>query len=357
MDWHKVWTTYRKPLLILGAAIALAAAVGIVRQQFFPASPSAQVFTCPMHPQVRSDAPGDCPICGMRLVPISTDDGQRPARHSPRGGGTTDDGVYISPNRQQLIGVKTEIVERRPAIQDIRTVGRVAFDPDLLIAQREYVAALQLGDRQLAAAAELHLQHLGISTGEMDSLRKTKKVPMNLFLPQPGDTVWIYAPLYEHELPYVRAGATAVISVPTSGVTFPGTVRSINPTVEASTRSAHARIEVPGAGGKLRPEAYVNTNIQVGFGEHVVVPASAIIDSGTRKMVVVHTGNGYFAPRAIETGPSLGDAYVVQTGLAEGEEIVTRATFLVDSESRLKAALWTSSPPTGTGHEGHQHDQ
>lgn len=341
----------RRTLFSVGTAIlVVAAGILLGRHFFFPHAAqhsgtsahqhigtSAQVFTCPMHPQVRESKPGDCPICGMRLVPVET--APPAADVTSDQGPATSDAVFISPERQQLIGVKTEVVERRPAIREIRTVGRVAFDPDLLVAQREYVTALRLSDRRLQEGAEAHLRHMGISDGELAQLRATRKVPTNLYLPKPGEPVWIYAPLYEHELPYVQLGATAFITLPTGDTTFTGTVRSINPVIDPKTRSAHARIEAPGAGGVLRPETFVNATIQVGYGEHLVVPTSALIDSGMRKVVIVQTAPGDFVPRAVQTGPSLGDAYVITAGLTEGERIVTSAAFLVDSESRLKAAL------------------
>lgn len=362
MNFATLLRAYRKPILGLAALIALAAVVSITREHFVGKKdllttgdrrPATEVFTCPMHPQVRSDTPGDCPICGMRLVEVqsSVDSRQSPANEDNNTGNrrpTTDDGsVYISPDRQQLIGVRTQRVERKAAVQEIRTVGKVAYDPDLFVAQREYVTALKLGSSALRDAAEAHLRHMGISEDELVKLRKTRTPPTNLFLPKEGESVWVYAPLYEHEFPFVQAGANATITVPTGDASYAGTVRSINPVIDPKTRSAHARIDVPGVGGKLKPETYVNVQISVSFGDKIVVPASAIIDSGVRKVVIVKRDEGLFEPREIQTGPSLGDSFVVASGLDDGEEIVTGAAFLVDSESKLKAAL--------QGHQQHNH--
>ncbi|MBI2344214.1 MAG: efflux RND transporter periplasmic adaptor subunit [Deltaproteobacteria bacterium] len=351
------------PLLLTGSGMAVTGCQrgGPEKAQHGEHAP---LYTCPMHPGIRQDRPGDCPICGMRLVPLAAElPAEPPGASEPHAGhaagATTDttdraaeNGVYISPERQQLIGVKTLVIAVQPARQEIRTVGHVAFDPDLMIAQREYIEALRLGDRSLIEAVVLHLQHMGISEAELGRLRQTRKESHGLFLPKKGDSVWIYAPLYEHELPAVTPGMRAIVSLQSGGPTFEGTIRSIDPIIDPKTRSARARIEIPHAGGTLRPDTYVNTAIVVDHGMAITVPTTAVIDTGTRILVIRRHGKGHFEPVEIETGVNLGDAWIVRAGLQEGDVIVARATFLVNSESSLKSALGApESAPSG----GHQH--
>lgn len=323
-----------------------------------PDTPAATVYTCPMHPGIRADKPGDCPICGMRLVPLeptaspaehpehTTEPAPVPAEtheghttEAPAPAPATLGAVRIPVERQQSIGMRSLRVARAAATRHIRTVGRVAFDPELMVAQREFVEALRLGDRSLIAAATLHLQHMGVSDGELARLRKQRREEVGLFLPHAGGSVWVYAPLFEHELPLVAAGTAVAITAQGTGTQFQGIVRSLDPIVDPQTRTARARIEVKGAGGVLRPDTFVNTEIVVPLGEQLVIPLEALIDTGKRKVVLVQSAGDLFTPREITTGAQVDAGVVVMTGLVEGESIVARAAFLVNSESSLKAGL------------------
>ena len=146
----------------------------------------------------------------------------------------------------------------------------------------------------------------------------------------------------------MKPGFPAEISLPAgSEGTFSGTVRAVDPIVDPMTRTARARIEVPGAGGVLRPDTYVNVSLKIDLGEALMIPKSALIDTGTRRVAfVVHEGRR-FQSRDVKTGPEAGDDVVILDGIQEGETIVATATFLVDSESQLKAAV------TGMGEHKH----
>lgn len=290
-------------------------------------------YTCPMHPQIHEDHPGDCPICHMKLVPVYKE-GASP-QEKPSGGPS----VIISPERQQLIGIKTTTVQKRAVTKEIRTVGRVAFDPELAVAQREYIEIAR-NVPSLKAAAQSRLRLLGMSEEEISDLNRRGGSRTNLYLPEPGESVWIYATLYQGEAELVKPGFEATISLPSGpDRTFTGTVRAVDPVIDPMTRSARARIEIPKAGGILRPDTYVNVSLKVDLGEAITVPKSAVIDTGTRQIAFIVHEDRHFQSRDIKIGSEVGNEIVVLDGIQEGEKVVSSATFLVDSESQLKAAV------------------
>lgn len=300
--------------------------------------PNISYYTCPMHPQIHKDHPGQCPICGMTLVPVYSSPPTPPLKKGGEGG------ISISPDRQQLIGVKTTKAEKKPAMREIRTTGRVAFDPDLAVAQREYLEIVQ-NVPSLKDAARSNLRLKGMSEEEIRELDRRRGEPgvrpyaTSLYLPSPTDPVWIYATLFQDEMDLVKSGDAAAISLPSdSSVTWEGTVKSIDPVVDAATRSVRARILVTTGTATLRPDTFVNVTLKSDLGEALVVPSSAILDTGERKVVFVRTGDR-FETRDVSVGPKLGDNAVIKSGVSEGEEVVSGAAFLVDSESQLKAAM------------------
>ncbi|HEX5035819.1 MAG TPA: efflux RND transporter periplasmic adaptor subunit [bacterium] len=292
-----------------------------------------EYYTCPMHHQIHMDHPGNCPICGMKLVAVYKD-----SRGDPRD--RPDAGITISPERQQLMGLKTAKVETKPAIREIRTTGRAAFDPDLAVAQREYLEIAK-NVPSLKEAARSNLRIKGMSEEEIRELRDRPST--NLYLPSTDAPVWIYATLFQDEMDSIRPGDAAAVSLPSDpSAPMEGTVKAVDPVVDAMTRSVRARILVSDAGRRIRPNTYVDVTLKSDLGESLLIPSSAVLDSGTRRIVFVRSGDR-FETREVAVGPKAsaggGDDVVIKSGLSEGEEVVTGAAFLVDSESQLKAAL------------------
>jgi RND family efflux transporter MFP subunit len=165
-------------------------------------------------------------------------------------------------------------------------------------------------------------------------------------------TVWVIADIYEEEIPLVKTGARASIELPSApGATIDGVVTFVYPTLAEATRTARVRIEVPNPDGSLRPGSYATARIASDLGEQLVVDVDAILDTGTRRIAYVEVTEGSFEPREVELGARSGGRAVVLSGLDAGERVVASAAFLVDSESRLKAALHGASKPA----DGHQH--
>lgn len=159
--------------------------------------------------------------------------------------------------------------------------------------------------------------------------------------------VWITADIYEYELPLVRVGQRAQVTLPYfPGEAFEGRVDYIYPYLEGETRTAKARLVFSNPDWKLKPDMYANVVLTAELGEGLVIPEDAVIDTGLRKVVFRALPEGHFQPVEIETGFKVGAMVQVLSGLVEGEEIVTGAAFLVDSESKLGSALRSM---------GHQH--
>ncbi len=257
------------------------------------------------------------------------------------------------------------------------------YSPDLVLAQEEYLAAakgLQTLDpdataearnaaRLLADGALLRLRNWDIPRAEVDKLLRSGKASHSLALASPvngavleknvisgqrfmpGDVLyriadlsnlWLIAEVYEQELPFVRIGqdARAIFSA-LPGQSFSGKVTFIYPTLSPETRTAKLRIELPNADGRLKPALYGSVAITTaaGEGKALAIPESALLDSGSRKVVLVERGEGRYEPRDVETGIRADGYVAILKGLSDGEKVVVSANFLIDSESNLRAAL------------------
>jgi multidrug efflux pump subunit AcrA (membrane-fusion protein) len=348
---------------------------------------AAGTYQCSMHPQIVSDRPGTCPICQMKLQRVDTPGAAAATRqplfyrHPMRPDVTSPQpakdemgmdylpvyaeeeepgavvvagraGFTLSTERQQLIGVTRAPVERRRLDSEIRAAGTVAYDPTLYQAIIEYRQALaarrELGDAALpearqgaesiARSAALRLRQLGLSEAQVRELTAGGRSPVDLLLPQ--QQAWVYAQVYEYEMAAVRPGQTATITIPSRPArTYSGRVVGIDPILDAATRTARVRIHVPAADAELHPQAFVRATIHVPSAEVLALPADAVLPSGHQQIVFVVTGPGTFEPRAVQLGRQAGGYYEVLDGLRAGEQVVTSANFLIDSESRFRAAL------------------
>jgi len=313
-----------------------------------PASPAVHIgYHCPMHPQYHSDRPGNCPICSMTLIP-DTDSPQAQGASTVPGQGT----VTVSPSQQQLVGVKVAPVESRDLFVSVRASARVAYDPALYSAILEHQATVEAA-RNSAGSAPFHteseatvrasilrLRQMGLSEEQIKLVSQSGFDPSNLLLGKAGGTVWVYAEIYDYEASLVKPGQEVDLTSPSfPGKTIHGTVRAVDSIVNAETRTLRARIVTPNPDGSLKPDMYLNAAIHAALGRKLAVPEAAVIDTGTRQLVFVQTAPGQFDPRTIEIGRQAEGYFEVRSGLKEGEMVSTAANFLIDSESKLKAAV------------------
>ncbi len=361
-------------------------------------------FTCSMHPSVRQDGPGQCPICAMDLTPVTFDQ--------------VESGViFIDEARRGAVGIRTGSVVRAPLTRTLRAIGRVAYDesrlrdvtlkvdgwitrlhvnktgqpvkqgqllftlysPALFAAQQEYLLARAsqvtggAGARgeALVRAAGKKLRLWGLSQAQLDAIgaRGEPLEDLPFYAPASGyviekdvvegamvtagarlfriaalDKVWIEAEVYEADLPQITVGQRATIalgSLPDRELA--GTVAYIYPYLDAGTRTARLRIELPNPGLDLKPDMYATVSLPLDLGPRLQVPVDAVVYTGPRRLVFVDLGGGRLRPQEVTLGVRTDDAVEILSGLQEGATVVTSGNFLVAAESRIRSAakFWT----------------
>ncbi len=252
------------------------------------------------------------------------------------------------------------------------------YSPELHAAQQEFLTALRSQERAsatnapdrsdyLVRAARNRLRLWDIADADLERLAKSGEPLEHLPIRSPvtgyvveknlveGSAfeagqrlyriaslarVWIEAEVYESELSLVREGQHASVTLPYQpGHTFEATVAYVYPTLDPKTRTARLRLALPNPDLALRPDMYANVRIEADRGERLVVPQSAVLYAGERSFVFRSLGDGRFRPQRVEVGLRSGEDVEILAGLEAGDPIVTSATFLIASESRLRAAL------------------
>jgi Cu(I)/Ag(I) efflux system membrane fusion protein len=421
------------------------------------AEKKAPLYRCPMHPAITSDHPGNCPICGMKLVLVvsaATDGGgaakpgerkvlfyrspMNPKQTSPvprkdemgmdylpvyedePSAGAPVSGmaaVTIDPSRQQLIGLRTVAVSKGSVGGSWHTVARIEvapthvrktnvkiegfverifvdfvgqsvrkgqplfsiYSPALLAAQNEYLLALQTreslaksgapaenGD-SLVTSARRRLELWDVPTSEIERLTTTREPSKTLTLVSPiagvvtaknvvqgarlspGEApyeitdlgeVWVMADAYESDLARIRPGMKASLTLPAYPERiFSGKVSFIDPLVDAKTRTVKVHLHFMNPTRELKPEMFGEMTLEGLSRDGLRIPTDAVIRAGAQDVVFLAGPGGRFEPRVVKLGDKNGEQVEVTSGLALGQEVVTRANFLVDSESQLRASL------------------
>ena len=261
------------------------------------------------------------------------------------------------------------------------------YSPDLVTTEQEYllakknseslqqstVSGVASGASSLFTAAKERLLQWDVSPAEIEKLDRTGTPITDLTISSPVSgyimaknalpnmyvqpetmlytvadlsDVWVLAQVFQSDAGKVKPGDPAEVTVDAyPGRVFRGRVDYILPQLDMNTRTLPVRLVFTNPGLKLRPGMYVNIRVKLPMGRQLVVPASAAFHSGTRNLVFVYGGEGSIEPREVELGPQVGNQLVVAKGLRAGEEIVTSANFLIDSEAQLQAAAGAFVPP------------
>ena len=268
------------------------------------------------------------------------------------------------------------------------------YSPDLVATQEEYLLArrnqtalsrssvdgVASGASSLTTAAEQRLRQWDIPNSEIEKLEETGKAISELTFNSPASgyvmernvlpnmyvepatklytladlsQVWVNAQVFQNDVGRLKRGDSSSITVDAyPGRTFHGRVEEILPQVDMTTRTVKVRLAVSNPGVTLKPGMFVNVDLKSVLGRQLVVPASAVFQTGTRQIVFVDHGNGSLEPKDVSLGARVGDDFVVLKGLQVHQQIVTSANFLLDSESQLQAAAGAyTPPPPGAGQQ------
>jgi Cu(I)/Ag(I) efflux system membrane fusion protein/cobalt-zinc-cadmium efflux system membrane fusion protein len=260
------------------------------------------------------------------------------------------------------------------------------YSPDLVSSEQEYLLARQnqkafapdahgMAVQEggwLLRAAEERLRQFGVPEQAIADLEQSGKVQRNIAIDsqvsgyiiernalpnayvQPEtklytiadlSTVWVYANVFQNDVGRLKPGDSAQVTVDAyPGRNFNGRIDQILPQVDPTTRTVRVRLVFRNPGVVLKPGMYVNVAISVPLGRQLVIPASAVLQAGTRASDFIDHGNGSLEPRTIEVGTQLDDSVIVLSGLKAGEKVISSANFLVDSEAQLQAAVGAYAP-------------
>ena len=261
------------------------------------------------------------------------------------------------------------------------------YSPDLVASEREYLlarksaAALQQsavsgvadGAASLIAASKARLQQFDISESDIAKLDETGEPITELTVTSPvagyiteknalpnmsvqQDTklytiadlseIWVFAQVFQNDAGKIKPGDPAEVTVDAyPGKVFRGKVDYLLPQLDMATRTLPVRLVFSNPGLKLRPGMYVNVSLKLPLGQRLIVPDSAVFHSGTKNLIFAYAGDGNIEPHEVELGPHVGDQFVISKGVKAGEQIVTSANFLIDSEAQLAAAAGAFMPP------------
>ncbi|MBC5991256.1 efflux RND transporter periplasmic adaptor subunit [Pontibacter cellulosilyticus] len=360
-------------------------------------------YTCSMHPQIRQNEPGKCPICGMDLIPVTTA-GQGVGEPSPYVLEMTPEAIALAniqttpvqmsnPENELLLTGTVALNEQKVSSITAKFPGRIErlyinftgqevkkgerlasiYSPELITAQRELQEAAKSRDifPELYEAARTKLKLWNLSNSQIQRIQNANQIITNfdIYADRSGvvtermvsvgdyvstgsvlfevanlSSVWIVLDAYETDLSWLQEGATVNFTVPgIPGEEFTAKVQFVTPVLDASTRAVEVRAEIMNPSKQLKPGMFVNARIKsstkaTGNGDALAVPRSAVLWTGKRSVVYVKVDDREtpaFEMREVTLGPRIGDMYTIQSGLSQGEQVVTNGVFAVDGAAQL----------------------
>lgn len=376
------------------------------------------VWTCSMHPSIRQSEPGKCPICGMDLIPLEmnhSDDNPLEIKMSPAAMKLANIQTSVidikNPIKKIRLNGKVQPDEQHIYSQTSHIPGRIEqlkvnitgeyvkkgqeiasiYSPELVTAQEELFEAYKIRETHpaLYQASREKLLNWKLTDSQIDEIIHagkpleqfpiladvsgvviSKTVNLGDYLKQGSvlyqiadlSRVWVLFDVYESEMSWMKVGNQVAYTVQSfPGQSFTAKINFIDPVINPRTRVAKARISVRNSNQKLKPEMFVsgviNSSIQQ-TSASLIVPKSAVMWTGKRSVVYVKSVSDVgiaFSMREVTLGPSLGDSYIIEDGLEEGEEIATHGTFSIDAAAQLAGKPSMMSPEGGAVMTGHNH--
>ncbi len=381
----------------------------------------ATIWTCSMHPQIKQDRPGLCPICAMELVPLnSLESGDE---------NVTPDEIQMGESAVKLADIQTAVVTKGTPEKSLSLSGKVKpderniseltarfggrieklhvnytgqnvvkgqklatiYSPELVTAQKELLEAVKLKETSPSyyKAAKSKLELWDLTDSQINSIEEKSEPTLHFEIlspvtgivtqkhVSPGDylkegstlfeiidltKIWIMFDAYESDLPWIKNGDQVEFTVKSlPGRTFEGKVTQIDPFIDASTRVAGVRVELPNPGLTLKPEMFVTGVLHSQIAEkssELLIPKSSVLWTGKRAVVYVKVPDrktSSFLYREITLGPDAGNFYIVARGLTEGEEIAINGVFKIDAAAQLAGKPSMMNPKGGKVSTGHNH--
>lgn len=367
-------------------------------------------YTCSMHPQIREDEPGNCPICGMDLIPLTNEVAE----------GIDADAVVLSASAMKIADVETTVIKREAPFKEVVLPGMIKaderriheltshfpgrienlyvnftgqkvrkgqvlatiFSPELVTAQKELFEAIRFKESnpQFYKASRNKLKLWLLTDQQIDEIEQSGEVQFYFKILSPGSGtvtkrniaqgdhvkegmsmfqiinlshLWVEFDAYESDIPWIKMGSKVNISIKSiPGNIYKSKVTFIDPVLNEKSRTTVVRAELDNKSGELRPGMFAQASIQSMLSKNnaIMVPKSAVLWTGKKAVVYVreeHGESSAFHYREIILGEDTGTHYVVAQGLEEGEEVVTNGAFKIDAAAQLKGSQSMMNPEGG----------
>ncbi|MEO7735435.1 MAG: efflux RND transporter periplasmic adaptor subunit [Kofleriaceae bacterium] len=359
-------------------------------------------YTCSMHPAVHSEVPGTCPICSMNLTPVTREEQTAGVIHIAENRrallGIRTTKVVRAPIDLEIVAKGRLTVDETRLhevtlkiggyITDLKVnaIGQTVhkgdtlftlYSPELYAAEQEYLIARQNGDLMRGAggsghgdilihAAETKLRLWGLADDQLRAIAEKnepiERIPFRspasgvvleknvvdgaavtagqrLFRIADLDQIWVEADVYESDFSHIAKGLPATITLDyLPGRTFDAKVSFVYPYLDPTTRSGRVRIALPNKGLELKPDMFATVTFKMPLGPRLVVPISAVVYTGPRRLVFRDLGDGAIRPQEVAIGARSGDSVEILTGVKEGDVVVSSGNFMVAAESRVRSA-------------------